>query len=142
MRHSRTALQCQCLNAPHHFARKIARTANPCAKNGRHVTKRMLSLGPQASRLPGYGSDAAVSGQARRLRSQGRAGSVLSQHCFIWQNASMTKVVSGLIMSVLMTNGYWPVEKSQPIVDKTQTIRLAPDTSQLSEGERKAVAKL
>ena len=38
--------------------------------------------------------------------------------------------------------GYWPLEKSQPIVDKTQTIRLAPDLSQLSPGERKAVAKL
>jgi zincin-like metallopeptidase len=37
---------------------------------------------------------------------------------------------------------YWPLEKSQPIVDKTQTIRLAPDLSQLSPGERKAVAKL
>jgi len=45
-------------------------------------------------------------------------------------------------MSLLIANGYWPVEKSQPIVDKTQTIRLAPDTSQLSEGERKAVARL
>src|SRR4030095_16741127 len=39
-------------------------------------------------------------------------------------------------------SGYWPVEKSQPIIDKTQTIRLDPDFSQLSEGERKAVAKL
>jgi hypothetical protein len=38
--------------------------------------------------------------------------------------------------------GTWPVEKSQPIIDKTQTIRLAPDLSQLSESERKAVAKL
>ena len=38
--------------------------------------------------------------------------------------------------------GYWPLEKSQPIIDKTQTIRLAPDLSQLSSGERKAVAKL
>src|SRR5438876_9688658 len=37
---------------------------------------------------------------------------------------------------------YWPLEKSQPIIDKTQTIRLAPDLSQLTEGERKAVAKL
>ena len=37
---------------------------------------------------------------------------------------------------------YWPFEESQPIIDKTQTIRLAPDLSQLSEGERKAVAKL
>jgi len=38
--------------------------------------------------------------------------------------------------------GYWPIEKSQPIIDKTQTIRLAPDLSQLSAGERSAVAKL
>jgi hypothetical protein len=38
--------------------------------------------------------------------------------------------------------GYWPIEKSQPIIDKTQTIRLAPDLSQLSAGEKKAVAKL
>lgn len=37
---------------------------------------------------------------------------------------------------------YWPIEKSQPIIDKTQTIRLAPDLSQLSPGEHKAVAKL
>src|SRR6266702_3370837 len=35
----------------------------------------------------------------------------------------------------------WPLEKSQPIVDKTQTIRLAPDLAQLSAGERNAVAK-
>ena len=33
-------------------------------------------------------------------------------------------------------------EKSQPIVDKTQTIRLAPDLSRLSADEKKAVAKL
>jgi zincin-like metallopeptidase len=38
--------------------------------------------------------------------------------------------------------GYWPREKSQPIIEKTQTIRLTPDLSGLSEGERKAVAKL
>lgn len=38
--------------------------------------------------------------------------------------------------------GYWPLEKSQPIIDKTQTIRLAPELSHLSDGERKAVAKL
>jgi hypothetical protein len=38
--------------------------------------------------------------------------------------------------------GYWTVDKSQPIIDKTQTIRLTPDLSKLSEGERKAVAKL
>jgi hypothetical protein len=38
--------------------------------------------------------------------------------------------------------GYWLLEKSQPIIDKTQTIRLSSDLSHLSEGERKAVAKL
>ena len=38
--------------------------------------------------------------------------------------------------------GYWPLEKSQPIVDKTQTIQLAPDLTQLSAGERTAVARL
>jgi zincin-like metallopeptidase len=37
---------------------------------------------------------------------------------------------------------YWPLEKSQPIIDKTQTITLSPDLSKLSTGERKAVAKL
>ena len=45
-------------------------------------------------------------------------------------------------MTLLIPVGYWPREKSQPIVDKTQTIRLAPDISKLSGGERKAVAKL
>lgn len=38
--------------------------------------------------------------------------------------------------------GYWPLEKSQPIVDKTQPIRLAPDLSSLSKGERQAVDRL
>jgi hypothetical protein len=38
--------------------------------------------------------------------------------------------------------GYWPLEKSYPIVEKTQEIRLAPDLSQLSAGERAAVGKL
>src|SRR5436190_13047252 len=38
--------------------------------------------------------------------------------------------------------GYWPLEKSQPPLEKTQTIRLAPDLSQLSASEKAAVAKL
>src|SRR5437870_11241304 len=38
--------------------------------------------------------------------------------------------------------GYWPTEKSQPIIDKTQTIRLTTDLSHLSAGERKAVERL
>src|SRR6266545_408421 len=71
----------------------------------------------------------------------------------------MSRVIwSALLLTVLFVNssqmqsqtksaspqatGYWPLEKSQPIIDKTQTIRLAPDLSQLSAGERDAVAKL
>ena len=38
--------------------------------------------------------------------------------------------------------GYWPLEKSAPIVERTQTIRLAPDLAHLSAGERAAVSKL
>ena len=45
-------------------------------------------------------------------------------------------------MMLLLPTGYWPLEKSQPIIEKTQTIRLAPDISKLSAGERAAVAKL
>jgi hypothetical protein len=60
-----------------------------------------------------------------------------------WQNAFMSKLLAaGTIMLLVSTNGYWPLEKSQPIIDKTQTIRLEPDLSKLTEGERKAVAKL
>src|SRR5436190_15819080 len=54
----------------------------------------------------------------------------------------MSKFLAGTVMLMFMVNGYWPLEKSQPIVEKTQTIRLAPDTSKLSDGERKAMAKL
>ncbi len=52
------------------------------------------------------------------------------------QTGSRTNSRAGL------PEGYWPLEKSQPIIDKIETIRLAPDVSHLSEGERKAVAKL
>ncbi len=52
------------------------------------------------------------------------------------QTGSRTRTNSALPPS------YWPLEKSQLIIDKTQTIRLAPDLSQLSADERKAVAKL
>lgn len=41
-----------------------------------------------------------------------------------------------------LPKGYWSIEKSQPVLDKTQTIRLAPDVSNLSAGERQAVEKL
>jgi hypothetical protein len=38
--------------------------------------------------------------------------------------------------------GYWSPEKSGAIIAKTQTVRLSPDLSHLSAGERTAVAKL
>jgi hypothetical protein len=52
------------------------------------------------------------------------------------QNGSRTKSGSTL------PPGYWPFEKSQAIIDKTQTIRLTPELRQLNDSERKAVAKL
>jgi hypothetical protein len=41
-----------------------------------------------------------------------------------------------------LPSGYWSLEKSQPLIEKTQTLRLAPDLSALSAGERRAVEKL
>src|SRR6185503_377580 len=55
----------------------------------------------------------------------------------------MTKIlISALLLMQTLPAGYWPLEKSQPIIEKTQTITLSPDLSKLSEGEKKAVAKL
>jgi hypothetical protein len=41
-----------------------------------------------------------------------------------------------------MPAGYWPLEKSAPLVERTQATRLAPDLSHLTAGERTAVARL
>lgn len=41
-----------------------------------------------------------------------------------------------------LPEGYWSLERSKALVDKTQTVRLSPDLSHLTEGERRAVAKL
>ncbi len=38
--------------------------------------------------------------------------------------------------------GYWPVSKSQPIIDEIETIYLSPDLSGLSKGELSAIDKL
>jgi zincin-like metallopeptidase len=55
----------------------------------------------------------------------------------------MTKLLmTALLLTQTLPAGYWPIEKSQPIIDKTQTITLSPDLSKLSDGEKKAVAKL
>jgi len=57
-------------------------------------------------------------------------------------SGAVAQTGSRMKTSSALPTGYWPLEKSQPIIDKTQTITLAPDLSQLSEGERKGVAKL
>jgi hypothetical protein len=55
----------------------------------------------------------------------------------------MTKLLmTALLLTQTLPTGYWPLEKSQPIIEKTQTITLSPDLSNLTEGEKKAVAKL
>ena len=56
--------------------------------------------------------------------------------------STLAQTGSGKRVSGELPAGYWPLEKSQPIIDKTQTIRLAPDLSHLTPGERTAVAKL
>ena len=53
-----------------------------------------------------------------------------------------TILMTALLLSQTLPAGYWPLEKSQPLIDKTQTIRLSGDLSKLSDGEKKAVAKL
>lgn len=55
---------------------------------------------------------------------------------------SLTAMPAQTMNAQGLPTGYWPLEKSQPIIDKTQTIRLAPDISHLSQGERIAVEKL
>src|SRR5215204_5235449 len=54
----------------------------------------------------------------------------------------MNLLMTLVLLTQTLPAGYWPLEKSQPLIDKTQTIRLSGDLSKLSEGERKAVAKL
>ena len=49
---------------------------------------------------------------------------------------------SGGNAQVSLPAGYWPLERSQPVIEKTQTIRLAPDLAHLGAGERAAVARL
>jgi zincin-like metallopeptidase len=55
---------------------------------------------------------------------------------------SFAQTSSRVRSSGSLAAGYWPLEWSGPVIDKTQTIRLAPDLSQLSPSERNAVAKL
>ena len=63
---------------------------------------------------------------------------LLTTLCF----GAMAQTRSIMKSSNNLPAGYWPQDKSQPIIDKTQTIRLAPDLSHLGAGERKALPKL
>ena len=72
----------------------------------------------------------------------------------MWKQLLTIAILVTLVSSTLAQTGrtmktsnslppaYWPLDKSQPIVDKTQTIRLAPELSQLTAAERNAVVKL
>jgi hypothetical protein len=50
--------------------------------------------------------------------------------------------VSSFAQTAKLPAGYWTAEKSQSIIDKMQSTRLAPDISGLSQGERRAIEKL
>lgn len=77
----------------------------------------------------------------------------MNNHRAFWKKLSALAALMTMLVSISAQNsrlkttqvlppGYWPLEKSQPIIDKTQTITLTPDLSQLSASERQAVAKL
>jgi hypothetical protein len=61
---------------------------------------------------------------------------------FTLMSSALAQTGSRMKTSGGLPPAYWPLEKSQPIIDKTQTIRLAPDLSRLSANEKNAVAKL
>jgi hypothetical protein len=43
---------------------------------------------------------------------------------------------------VALPAGYWPAAQAQPILERTVTVRLDPDLSSLTQGERRALEKL
>ncbi|MGH9969208.1 MAG: zincin-like metallopeptidase domain-containing protein [Pyrinomonadaceae bacterium] len=56
--------------------------------------------------------------------------------------STMAQTGSRMSAGNSLPEGYWALEKSRPIIEKTQTLSLAPELSHLTDGERKAVAKL
>lgn len=69
-----------------------------------------------------------------------RASAVAALVCCSTLGAAQS--VPGKSSDAILPDRYWPTAKSQLILDKTQELNLAPDLSQLSDGERRAVAKL
>src|ERR1700752_3037967 len=61
---------------------------------------------------------------------------------FALMASTLAQTQTAMSISQSIPAGYWSLDKSQTIIEKTQTITLAPDISKLSDGERKAVAKL
>lgn len=49
---------------------------------------------------------------------------------------------AGAVGAAELPDGYWSLEDSQRILEQTETVRLAPDLSELSPGEQAAVAHL
>ncbi len=66
----------------------------------------------------------------------------------LWRNALIAVALAcpalapGPDFAADLPPGYWPLAKSQPLVDRIRDVRLAPDLSQLGPGERAALAKL
>jgi hypothetical protein len=64
----------------------------------------------------------------------------------LWRNAlivlALAVAAPGPASAADLPAGYWSLEKSQPLIDRTQRVRLAPDLSALGPGERAAVSKL
>jgi len=55
---------------------------------------------------------------------------------------ALALILSFPLSAAELPEGYWPIEKSQPILDKTRTITLSPDMSGLTDNEREAVKAL
>lgn len=61
------------------------------------------------------------------------------------KNALVTTLCLALAFAVVaadLPEGYWPLSKSQPLLDIARVVNLAPDLSGLTEGERTAVSAL
>ena len=66
----------------------------------------------------------------------------VQRHAMWLALAFVAPAVASAAPSAKLAPGYWGLEQSQPILDKTLTIRLAPDLSQLDANERAAVDRL
>src|SRR5215213_1172272 len=54
----------------------------------------------------------------------------------------MLNMILAMLMAVQLPAGYWPESKSNEILAKTETVRLAPDLSALTAAERAALKDL